>query len=172
MEVYPEAKEGGEPQAGTLPCIDAPSRLPEGDTWEFNDGTLALKSPVYGHNTLYFDSSEGVGQVVMEWNMKKSDTARIWANYRRWDDPIELGPEFHTKRDKNPYSLENEEATKKVMDHIVLEKHLLNVEDARLLTTVYILWNQYRNNMLAGPDSIYEDAAQILENRKANNSSN
>lgn len=142
---------------GLPPCFDAPSRLPEPDSWcttEMGDKvSIVLKSPVYGHNSFYFDSSQGIGQIVMSWDMT-TDVAQIWVNYLKWD-VIELGTEFHFKH-LQPYGPEKNEANDKLV-RTLCKEHNVHFEDAWLIANVYTTWNIYRNNLLLG-DKRYDDA--------------
>lgn len=116
---------------GLPPCFDAPSRLPEPDSWcttEMGDKvSIVLKSPVYGHNTFYFDSSQGIGQITMSWDMT-TDIAQIWVNYLKWDNVIELGSEFHSKVLK-PYGPESDAANEKVL-RTLCKEYNVHFEDA------------------------------------------
>ena len=125
--------------------------------------SIVLKSPVYGHNTFYFDSCQGIGQIVMSWDMT-TDVAQIWVNYLKWNNVIELGTEFHSKVLK-PYGPERDAANEKVLDH--LDKKNVHFEDAWLIATVHTLWNMYRNNLLLG-DKRYDDAMKrAFEEKKS-----
>ena len=151
---------------GRPPSFDAPSRLPEPDSWSVTEtednANIVLKSPIYGHNSFYFDSSHGIGQIVMSWDLK-TDTARVWANYLKWD-VIELGTEFHSKV-MTPYGYERDKANKKVLNFLIGEKHVY-FEDAWLIATVHTLWMQYRNTLLLG-DKRYDDAIKRATEEKA-----